>query len=219
MAEIRTLKVHKRDGAGKGAARASRKAGLVPGVIYGNKQDPLLISIEPNVLQKEMNHKGFWTHQYELEVEGKKERVLCQDVQRHCVNDKFLHVDFLRISPRSKLHLSVPLKVLNEEICPGVKKGGILNIIMREIDIVCTPANLPDEIEVDLGSFDIGDSLNLEEIKLPSGVSLNYANTDVTVATLIMPNISKADVAAEAAETEAAAAASAGSEAAAAKKA
>jgi len=209
MSEVRTLSVQKRERAGKGAARASRREGIIPGVVYGNKQDPIMISIEPNVLKKEMSLKGFWTHQYDLDIEGTKERVLCHDVQTHCVSDKLLHVDFLRISPRSKLHLSVPLKILNETTCPGVKKGGILNIIMRELDIICTPSNIPEEIEIDLGTFDIGDSLHLKDIKLPSGVLLNHAHLDATVATVITPITSKEDVAADAAESEAAAAESA----------
>ena len=126
-----TLKVQKRDNSGKGAARATRRAGLIPAVIYGNKQEPELIAITPKDLEKQMQIKGFRTRQFELEIEGtgKKELALCQAIQYHKVKDNPIHVDFLRIDLNKEVTVEIPFKFIGEDVCKGVKKGGVLNIV------------------------------------------------------------------------------------------
>ena len=178
------IKATKREKAGKGASRAIRLKGSIPAVIYGDKKAPETISLEEKVLVAEMNKKGLWTRQYEIEVNGKKHLVLCQDIQKHPVSNRPIHADFLRISKDSVLTMDIPLHFIGEEACPGIKKGGVLNIVHRTLEVKCKADAIPEEFIVDLSSAEIGDSFDAFAIKLPNGVKLT-AQEDFTVATIV----------------------------------
>lgn len=179
------LKVQARQNSGKGAARATRRAGLIPAVIYGNKQEPELISITPKDLIKQMQIKGFRTRQFEIEIEGKnkKELALCQAIQYDKVKDNPIHVDFLRIDLNKEITVEIPFKFINEETCVGVKKGGVLNIVARNAEIICKPADIVDEIEVDVANLDVAESIHADAIKLPKGLKF-ASHEDFTIATI-----------------------------------
>ena len=178
------IKATKREKAGKGASRAIRLKGSIPAVIYGDKKAPEMISLEEKVLVAEMNKKGLWTRQYEIEVDGKKHLVLCQDIQKHPVSNRPIHADFLRISKDSILTMDIPLHFVGEEVCPGIKKGGVLNIVHRTLEVKCKADAIPEEFVVDLSSAEIGDSFDAFAIQLPAGVKLT-AQEDFTVATIV----------------------------------
>ena len=178
------LNATKREKAGKGASRANRRAGLIPAVIYGDKKAPVMIALEEKVLVAEMAKKGLWTRQYEITADGETFHVLCQDIQKHPVSSRPIHADFLRISKNSVLTLDIPLAFINEATAPGIKKGGVLNIVHRTIEVKCTPDNIPESFVIDLGSAEIGDSFTASAIQLPKGVTLT-ATEDFTVATIV----------------------------------
>ena len=178
------IKATKREKAGKGASRAIRLTGSIPAVIYGDKKAPEMISLEEKVLVAEMNKKGLWTRQYEIEVDGKKLLVLCQDIQKHPGSNRPIHADFLRISKDSVLTMDIPLHFVGEEACPGIKKGGVLNIVHRTLEVKCKADAIPEEFIVDLSTGEIGDSFDAFAIQLPAGVKLT-AQEDFTVATIV----------------------------------
>ena len=180
------LKATKRNKAGKGASRANRRAGLIPAVIYGDKKPPVMIALEEKVLVAEMAKKGLWTRQYEISADGESFHVLCQDIQKHPVSSRPIHADFLRISKNSVLTLDIPLEFVGEATAPGIKKGGVLNIVHRTVEIKCTPDNIPESFVIDLSAAEIGDSFLASAIKLPNGVKLT-ATEDFTVATIVTP--------------------------------
>ena len=182
-----SLNATKREKAGKGASRAIRLKGFVPAVVYGDKLAPEMIAIEEKFLVAEMNKKGIWTRQYEINVDGKdKHLVLCQDIQKHPVSNRPIHADFLRISKTSVLTLDIPLQFIGEDVAPGFKKGGVLNIVHRTVEVKCTPDNIPESFTVDLSKAEIGDTFNAFDIQLPEGVKLS-AKEDFTVASVVTP--------------------------------
>lgn len=199
MSQISIFAAEARDGVGKGAARSIRRQGKIPGVIYGNKQTPVAIAVEPRVLWAEMNKPGFLTRLFDITVNGKSERVLCRDVQRHPVNDQPLHVDFLRVSSESKVHVHVPVHFVNQEASPGIKRGGVLNVVAHEIEVIAPATNIPEAITLDLTGLDIGASLHLSQIVLPEGVTIVAHDKNQTIAAISAPTVAAAEAAAEAA--------------------
>lgn len=189
MAQAYELKAELRERAGKGAARAERRAGRVPGVIYGNKQDPILISIDPVDLAKEINSPGFFTHVYEVAVGGEKYRVLARDLQQHPINDLPIHVDFMRFSAKTRLAVEVVVEFVNEDECPGLREGGVLNVVRYAVELRCQPDNIPETIVADLTGLEIGDTLHISAIALPDGVEPTITDRDFTVATIAAPTI------------------------------
>ncbi|MBT3557657.1 MAG: 50S ribosomal protein L25/general stress protein Ctc [Rhodospirillales bacterium] len=189
MVETTSVVAELRDRAGKGAARATRRAGRVPAVIYGNKQDPVMISLEPIQLTKELGSGYFYTRIYEIEAGDKKERVLPRDVQFHPVTDVPMHVDFMRFGPKTKFDVEVSVEFINEEECPGLKQGGVLNIVRHSVDLRCSPDAIPESITADLTGYEIGDSLHISEITLPEGVTPTITDRDFTVATIAAPTV------------------------------
>lgn len=200
------LNATKREKAGKGASRANRRAGLIPAVIYGDKKAPVMISLEEKVLVAEMARKGLWTRQFEIAANGESFHVLCQDIQKHPVSNRPMHADFLRISKNSTLTLDIPLSFINEATAPGIKKGGVLNIVHRTVEVKCTPDNIPESFVVDLGTAEIGDSFTAFALQMPKGVSLT-ADEDFTVATIVTATQEDAPAATDTTATPAAAAA------------
>lgn len=189
MAQTHALTAELRERAGKGAARATRRTGRVPAVIYGNKQDPVMISLDPIELFKEMHRPGFFAHVYEITVEGKTEKALARDLQLHPVNGKPMHVDFMRFSAKTRLHVEVTVEFINEDKCPGLKEGGVLNIVRHEVELVCTPDNIPETLVVDLAGFNIGDSVHISAVSLPDGVTPAITDRDFTIATIAAPTV------------------------------
>lgn len=188
--KVTSLKVDVRERAGKGASRSVRRQGFVPGVIYGDKKSPIIFQIDPRVLSAEMHKSGFWTRQFEIEVNGEKNKVMCQDIQIDPVSDNVIHVDFIRINKNKELNLNVPIHIINEEQSKGLKRGGILNIIRREIEVICKVVNIPEMFEIDISELDIGDNLHMSDINLPEGVRLSITDKNPTVITITAPKTS-----------------------------
>jgi large subunit ribosomal protein L25 len=189
MVDIRPLVAESRDRAGKGAARATRRAGRVPAVIYGNKLDPVMISMNPIELVKELRTGLFFSRVFEIEVDGKTERVLPRDVQFHPVTDNAMHVDFMRFSKKTKFAVEVTVDFINEEEAPGLKRGGVLNVVRHAVELLCSPDNIPESIVGDLTGMDIGDSLHISQFTLPEGVAPTITDRDFTVATIAAPSV------------------------------
>ncbi len=189
MPEIATISAENRERVGKGNTRAVREAGLVPCVIYGDKKDPVMISLESKLLGREIGQKGFFVRQYDIEVDGTKHRVLPRDVQLHPLTDQPIHVDFLRVTADTKLHVNIEVVFLNEEESPGLKRGGVINVVRHDIEVICAVANIPTAFEVDLTGLDIGDSVHISDLDLPEGVVPTIADRDFTVATIAAPTI------------------------------
>lgn len=189
MVDVTSVVAELRDRAGKGAARAIRRAGRVPAVVYGNKQDPLLISLDPIQLTRELNSGSFFTRICEIEVGDKKEKVLPRDVQFHPVSDTPLHVDFMRFGPRTKFNVEVSVVFENEDECPGLREGGVLNVVRYTVELRCSPDAIPESITADLTGYTIGDSIHISEIPLPDGVTPTITDRDFTVATIAAPTV------------------------------
>lgn len=202
MREVTTIAAEARSRAGKGTARATRLTGRVPGVIYGEKQTPELISVEARELLKEMQKGSFFSRLFTVAVGGKTERVLARDVQLHPVTDRPIHVDFQRIGKDSKIRIFIPVQFLDQEKSPGLKKGGVLNIVRHEVEFFVQPDNIPETISISLEGMDIGHSIHISAFKLPAGVKA-VINRDFTVATVAAPT--KEEEAAPKAEAAAAA--------------
>lgn len=187
MAKTTSIRVNERKTAGKGAARAERRAGLIPGVIYGEKKEPVMFSISALDLDAQMRQKGFWTRQFEIEVGKNKYHAICQDIQVHPLTDRPIHVDFLRVSQDTELVIEVPVMYENELACPGLKLGGTLNAIYRALEVSCKPKDIPEMLVVDLTGLDIGDVVKLKDIKFPAGVK-PVEDEDTTIAAIAAPS-------------------------------
>jgi large subunit ribosomal protein L25 len=214
MPQVASLKVKPRERAGKGAARATRRADLVPGVVYGGKAEPTLISVEPRTLTTLLHNPNFRITIFDMEIEGgKTERTMAMDVQMHPVTDRPIHVDFRRIDKNTPVKVPVPVRFLNEAASPGIKIGGVLNIVRHDIEVRAKPDDIPDHIDVDLTGLKIGDSVHINAITLPKGVKPTIAR-NFTVCSIAPPTVyveaEPTAAAATPAEGEAAAAAPAG---------
>ena len=189
MAQIITIKGDKREVSSKGSAHLLRDKGSVPAIIYGDKTDPLPIALNLLDLEKEIKKQGFFSKQLQIEINGSTERVLPREIQFHPVNQKILHIDFLRISDTTKINVSVGVIFLNEEESPGLKRGGVINIVRREIELIGPVVKIPEKIEVDLTGLDIGDSVHIGGIKLPEGVTPTITDRDFTIASIAAPTV------------------------------
>ena len=189
MATAHKLNAALRDRAGKGAARAVRRAGRVPGVIYGNKQEPVLISVNPVDLMKEIQQPGFFSHVYEVQVGSDSYKVLARDLQVHPINDLPTHVDFMRFSAKTRLAVEVYVEFINEDTCPGLKEGGVLNVVRHEVELRCSPDSIPESLIADLAGLEIGDSVHISNITLPENVDLTITDRDFTIATIAAPTV------------------------------
>ena len=205
-AAIESVAAELRDRAGKGAARESRRNGRVPAVIYGDKKEPTLISLDPKEIDRHIHKKTFYATLLDVDVKGTKHRVLPRDVQFDPVTDRTLHVDFQRIGKDTKVHVNVPVVVRNEAASPGIKRGGVLNIVRHEIEFICSPDAIPQSVEVDLTGLEIGGSIHINAVKLPDNATLAVRERDFTVVSIGAPTGLKAEQQ-EAAEKAAAAAA------------
>jgi large subunit ribosomal protein L25 len=187
MATVRELKATARPKSGKGAARAERRAGRVPGVIYGNNQPPQPISVEQAELRQRILAGRFLTTIFDVNLEGEKHRVIPRDFHLDPVKDTPIHVDFMRLGEGATIRVSIPLRLLKAEVAPGVKRGGTVNLVTHAIDVECAADNIPQFIEADIGGLEISHSLHLSDVKLPSGVK-PLAREDVTLVTIVPPS-------------------------------
>jgi len=210
MAATKQLAAVARSGVGKGAARSVRREGRVPGVIYGGGEAPEPISVDYKDLNKLVYAGHFLTTIFELDVAGRKERVLPRDYQLDVVNDRPLHVDFLRLKAGSRVRIETPVHVINQELSPGVKKGGAVNLVLHSVPLWAPADAIPDSITIDLAGLDFHDSVHISGIKLPEGCKPAVTKTDLTVVTIVPPTVYKEDTPAPAATAAATTAPAAG---------
>lgn len=191
MSEQLELSAEARDRAGKGASRALRREGRVPAVIYGNNEDPQMVHVEEKILNKLLHTGHFFNSVVMVQVGGNSVRTLPKDVAFHPVTDRPLHADFLRVSEHAVVSVNVPVIFANEAGSPGIKRGGVLNIVRHEIELVCDAAAIPDDVTVDLTGYDVGDSIHISAVTLPSGSKPAIDDRDFTIATIVAPSALK----------------------------
>ena len=208
MAEIMTIAAQRRDRAGKGAARATRRTDRVPGVIYGDKQPPVLISVEQRLLERIAGKESFFARLATVTVDGESHRVLPREVQLDPVSDRPIHCDFLRVGPKTRITVAVPIHFENEAASPGLKRGGVLNVVRHAVEVYCLADAIPEAFTFDLTGLDIGDSIHISHVKLPEGVKPTIGDRDFTIASVAAPTVfvEETPVAAAAVEGDAAAA-------------
>jgi large subunit ribosomal protein L25 len=200
MAELTSLAAEPREGVGKGASRSLRRAGRVPAVIYGEKAPQEMISLETRELRRVLQSARFFSTLCNLQVNGEAVRVLPREVQLHPVTDEPLHVDFVRVGRGATIVVTVPVVFAHEDISRGLKRGGVLNIVRRELELLCPADSIPGEIVVDLKDADIGDSLHISQVALPEGVRPAITDRDFTIATISAPTVISEEEEVEAAE-------------------
>ena len=184
----KTIAAKARSGVGKGAARALRREGWIPAVIYGDKKDPLPISISYNEAMKSIYGGGFLSHVIDVDVEGTKHSVIPRDYQLDPVKDFPIHIDFLRVGAGTRLTVDVHVSFVNDVQSPGLKRGGTLNIVHHTLDLTVSADNIPEEVTVDLTGLDIGDTVHISSVKLPAGAVDHSHEEDVTIATIVAPS-------------------------------
>ncbi|HEY2538488.1 MAG TPA: 50S ribosomal protein L25/general stress protein Ctc [Stellaceae bacterium] len=184
MPEIITLSAELRALAGKGPARATRRAGRIPGIVYGAGREPMPISLEPRELSRALARRGFFATLIDLQVNGSVERALPREVQYHPVTDKPLHVDFMRVAATSRVTVTVPAVFTNHEQSTGLRRGGILNIVRHGIELNCPVDGIPDHIVVSLDGLDIGDSVHISAVTIPEGCRPTITGRDFTIASI-----------------------------------
>ena len=191
MSDALTLPAELRERAGKGASRALRREGRVPAVIYGGKEDPVSIHLEAKEVVRQLNLGHFMNSIVMIDIGGKSVRTLPKDVALHPVTDRPTHIDFLRLSKDAKIQVAVPVVFINEEESPGLKKGGVLNVVRHELELVCESDKIPDDIQLDVTGLDIGDSIHISHVTLPEGSVSAITDRDFTIATVVAPSALK----------------------------
>ncbi len=169
--------------------RLIRKDGKIPAIVYGEKKDPLLIALDNKLIKKQIEMSGFFSKQFSIIVDGEKHRVLPKDLQLHPVKETILHLDFLRIGENTKVTVSIPVQFINENDCPGLKQGGVINIVRHEVEIKAPVNKIPEMLEIDLNGIEIGDSIHISSVKLDEDVKPLIADRDFTIATLAPPTV------------------------------
>lgn len=212
MSDIISIAADKRERVGKGGARETRRAGRVPAIIYGSDGEPTSVSVDGRELNKQMRAGGFFSNVYEINVGGKKHRVLARDMQRHPVTGAPLHVDFMRFSATTRVQVDVDVLFVNEDAAPGLKHGGVLNIVSHTVPLICNPSEIPQNLTVDLTGLEIGDVIHITSLTIPASAELDVSDPETTIATIAAPTVATAEE--DEADAEAAAAASIASEAA-----
>jgi large subunit ribosomal protein L25 len=193
MSDTLTLPAEARERAGKGASRVLRREGRVPAVVYGGKEEPLAIHVEEKELVRQLGSGHFFNSIVMVEVGGKQVRTLPKDVAFHPVTDRPLHADFLRLAKDAKVEVAVPVLFVNEEASPGLKRGGVLNIVRHELDLVCDSDKIPDDIQIDVAGLDVGDSVHISHVNLPAGSVSAITDRDFTIATIVAPSSLKSE--------------------------
>jgi large subunit ribosomal protein L25 len=193
MSEQLTLPAEARERAGKGASRALRREGRVPAVIYGEKKEPVSVHVEEKLLSKMLSSGHFMNSVIMVEVGGKPNRTLPKDVQFHPVTSRPIHVDFVRIGEHAQVTVNIPVRFVDEEESPGLKRGGVLNVVRHELELICDAAKIPSEISISLAGLEIGDAVHISSVTLPDGAKPTIDDRDFTVATVVAPSAMKAE--------------------------
>ncbi|MXU64425.1 50S ribosomal protein L25/general stress protein Ctc [Oceanomicrobium pacificus] len=201
--ELPILEATAREGVGKGAARAARREGMVPGVIYGGNADPQAINVPFNVLLTRLRAGKFLSTLQNVKVDGKDNRVICRAVQRDVVKDLPTHIDFLRLTEKSRINLYIPVEFVNEEEAPGLRKGGVLTVVRSEVELKVTAGNIPDHLTVDLTGLDVGDVIHISDIELPEGTRPMITDRDFVIANISAPSSLRSEEDEDAGEGEA----------------
>jgi large subunit ribosomal protein L25 len=199
MPEMISLSAAPRERAGKGGARATRRMGRVPAIVYGGGEDPALISLEPRELGRCLARPGFFNHIVEISVDGASYRTLPREVQYHPVSDLPIHVDFQRVGAGAQVTVAVPVVFINHERSPGLRRGGILNIVRHDVEMVCSVDSIPERLVADLDGLDIGDSLHISAVQLPEGARPVVHERDFTIASIAASSAVREEAAAAAA--------------------
>ena len=204
MSDALTLPAELRERAGKGASRALRREGRVPAVIYGGNDEPTTIHVEEKLLMKQLMTGHFMNSIVMVEMSGDSIRTLPKDVALHPVTGRPVHADFLRLSRDSKIEVAVPVVFVNEEESPGLKRGGVLNVVRHELELVCEADKIPSEIQIDVSGLEVGDSLHISAVSLPQGSASAITDRDFTIATVVAPSaLRRSDAESAEGETEA----------------
>ena len=187
MSDDTIISAEQRERVGKGSARAVRRAGRIPAVIYGDKKEPISITLESREITKIVHQPGVYGRLLDIKVSGSKHTVLTRDIQFHPVTDNVLHMDFLRVSGSAKVAVAIAVEFINEDACPGIKVGGVLNVVRYEVELLCPATTIPEKITVDLQGLKIGDSVHISTIEMPDGVTPTITDRDFTIATIASP--------------------------------
>ena len=188
MGDTISLNAEIRSEVGKGAARALRRNNLVPGIVYGGENKPQAIKIKFNELLKLLRKGRFMSTLIDLGIGSNKEQVICRNVQKNVVKDLPTHVDFMRLSENASINLFIPIQFQNQNICPGIKKGGVLTVVRPEVELIVNAKEIPSELFVDLSEFEIGDTINISNIKLPEGAKPTITGRDFVIANIQAPS-------------------------------
>ena len=189
MADTVTFNAESRALVGKGAARATRRNGRVPAVVYGANKDPESISIDPAQLRTARMQPGFFATLFDVDLDGKNQQVLCRDLQLHPITDVPMHADFLRVTESTRISVEIPVNFENATESPGLKGGGVLNVVRHVVEVMCRAGSIPNDILVDLTGREVGDSIHISEINLPDGVTPTIDDRDFTIATIAAPTV------------------------------
>jgi len=174
MSETFEVIARSRTDAGRSASRRLRKLGQVPGIVYGGQREPTMISVDHNELVKHLEYESFYSHVLDLSLDGSTEKVVLKDLQRHPARPFVIHIDFQRISAEKRIRMHVPMHFSNENLCPGIKKGGTVTRNITELEVVCLPQDLPEFISVDMAELDMGHTVHVSDLQLPAGVELSH---------------------------------------------
>ena len=188
MAETPVLEAVARAGVGKGAARSARREGYVPGVIYGGGQEPQPINVRFNVLLKQLKAGRFLSTLINVKVDGNDNTVVCRSVQRDVVKDLPTHVDFLRLTDRTRIAIHIPIEYVNRERSPGLKRGGVLTEVRHDLELYVTAGNIPEKVTIDLTGTEINDTIHISQVTLPAGASPVIADRDFAIANIQAPS-------------------------------
>ena len=202
MAENYDITAEKRERAGKGVARALRREGSVPAVLYGDKKEPIGLSVTGGQLKRLYNTGRAMNTLLNIDIDGQTHQAITRDIQFHPVNDEIIHADFLRLGKGAKISVEVQVNFLNEETCPGIKRGGVLNVVRYTVELDCPAISIPEQIEIDLSTVELGDSIHISSVALPDGVTPTIKDRDFTIATIAAPAGMKGDDEEETAEGE-----------------
>ena len=212
MADITVLTATAREKVGKGSAREARRQGNIPAVIYGDKKSPIPIIVEQKILVRQLGTGGFFNTLFDIDINGELNRVLPRDVQLHPVTDVPEHVDFLRVSASTKISVEVPVEFIGDDVSPGIKGGGVLNVVRYNVEVSCTPNLIPNNLIIDLSNSEIGDSLHISAVNLPEGVTPTISDRDFTIATIVAPTVVREEAASDGDDTNNTEAATEGTE-------
>jgi large subunit ribosomal protein L25 len=185
---VNALEVQSREQAGTGAARAARRAGAIPAILYGGKKDPEMLSVDQRLFMRELGRSGIFSRVFSLVNGAKKQEVLVRDIQFHPVTSVPLHIDFVRVDKTHPITVKVPVVYVNEAASPGLKSGGVLNVVSHEIEVSCALGDVPDSITIDLTGLNFHDTIHAHEVSLPPKVSLPHGK-DQVMATVVAPTI------------------------------